>query len=335
MKYLLLIFSFLQLAAITLAHESRPAYLELKQTGEDAYEMIWKVPARGDQMRLGIYVRLPEDCRSTSLLRASFAESSYVERSNFVREGGLGGAEIFIEGLSSTMTEALVRIVRLDGGVETTRLTPDSPSFVVKDEATTLGVVRTYTILGIQHIWKGVDHLLFVACLILVAGTWRRIMVTITGFTVAHSITLGMAALNVIRVPIAPTEACIALSIVFLATEIFRERKETFTWRYPILVSASFGLLHGFGFASALGEIGLPRTEVAAALLFFNVGVEIGQIAFVLAVIALVALLKRFRESMDAFPKALSQPIVRQATVYTVGGLASFWLLQRIAGFWV
>ena len=142
-------------------------------------------------------------------------------------------------------------------------------------------MVKTYLVFGVEHILSGMDHLLFIACLIFIAGTWRRILVTITGFTIAHSLTLTLSALELIRLPVPPIEATIALSIVFLAREIALDRRDTLTWRYPIAVSAGFGLLHGLGFASALKDIGLPQTEIPAALLAFNVGVEIGQIMFV------------------------------------------------------
>jgi len=335
----LLITALAQLASTALAHahESRPAYLELQQKSEDVYAMLWKVPAKGPDMRLGLYVRLPDDCRMVEPTRSSFIGGALVERSTISRLGGLAGAEIYIEGLSTTLTDALVRIGRLDGSTQVVRLTPSAPSFAVDAAPSVMGVAKTYLVLGIQHIWKGIDHLLFVACLILIAGTWRRILITITGFTIAHSITLALASLNVVRVPIAPVEACIALSIVFLATEIARPRRDTFTWRYPITVSASFGLLHGFGFSSALGAIGLPQTEIPAALLCFNVGVEIGQIIFVLGLIAVLratALSLRLFDPSTLGPQMFSRFRLPRVPAYVIGSLASFWMIQRIASFW-
>lgn len=321
------------LAVAAQAHESRPAYLELQQTSEDVYDLLWKVPARGPEMRLGLYVRLPDDCKIVVPTRTSFVGGAFVERSTISRSGGLAGATIHIDGLSKTLTDVLVRVGRLDGSTQVVRLTPSAPSFVVDAAPTVFGVAKTYLVLGMQHIWKGVDHLLFVACLILIAGTWRRILSTITGFTVAHSITLGLASLNVVRVPIAPVEACIALSIVFLATEIARQRRDTLTWRYPMTVSASFGLLHGFGFASALGEIGLPQTDIPAALLCFNIGVEIGQIMFVGAVLGLVWSVSRVLQRCPTSPRDwlgwIEKPVA-----YTVGIVAMYWTTERILSFW-
>ena len=276
----------LLLFSIATAHadEYRPAYLEFKQTSENDFNMLWKVPAKG-RGRLSLNVALATDVTTTSEVPGVFIGGGYIERSSINRPGGLTGSEINIEGLERVSTDVLVRIQRLDGTSETARLNATSTSFVVKGTPQFWGVVKTYLVFGIEHILEGFDHLLFVACLIFIAGTWRRILVTITGFTLAHSVTLTLAGLGLVRLPIPPIEAVIALSIVFLAREIALDRRDTLTWRYPIAVSATFGLLHGFGFASALAEIGLPQTEIPAALLAFNVGVEVGQILFVTAVL--------------------------------------------------
>jgi len=262
-----------------------------------------------------------------------FVGGAFVERSTISRDGGLAGGEIYIEGLSTTLTDVLVRIGRLDGSTQVVRLTPSSPSFVVDESPSFMGVANTYLVLGVQHIWSGFDHLLFVVCLVVIAGTWRRILTTITGFTIAHSITLALAALNLVRVPIPPVEATIALSILFLATEIARERRDTLTWRYPILVSASFGLLHGFGFASALSEIGLPQTEIPAALLFFNVGVEVGQVIFVGVTLGLIWGISSLLRSV--LPKQRDWlSLIQKPLAYTVGSLAMYWTAARIMSFW-
>jgi hydrogenase/urease accessory protein HupE len=187
----------------------------------------------------------------------------------------------------------------------------------------------------VRHILEGYDHLLFLVCLMLIAGTGRRILITITGFTIAHSITLALSALGVVRVPVPPVEAAIALSIVFLAVEIVRGDKNSLAYRYPIAVSSSFGLLHGFGFAAVLGETGLPQTEIPAALLFFNLGVELGQVIFIVGVIAayqLIRLAARAVRDRDLSIDAL-RPLQTPAA-YVVGILASFWMIQRVATFW-
>ena len=172
----------------------------------------------------------------------------------------------------------------------------------------------------------------------LIAGLWRKILFTVTGFTIAHSITLALAALGVVRVPIAPVEAVIALYIVFLAVEIARKRRNTLTWRYPIAVAGSFGLLHGFGFASALKEIGLPQTELPIALLFFNLGVEVGQVVFVLAVASTAALaLPRMTalSSDGSFASTAANRQIVVPTAYVVGTLATYWTIERVSGFFV
>ena len=231
-------------------------------------------------------------------------------------------------------TDVLVRIQRLDGTSETERLNATSTSFVVKGTPQFWGVVKTYLTFGVEHILEGFDHLLFVACLIFIAGTWRRILLTITGFTLAHSVTLTLAGLELVRLPIPPIEAVIALSIVFLAREITLDRRDTLTWRYPIAVSATFGLLHGFGFASALADIGLPQTEIPAALLAFNVGVEIGQLIFVTAVLLIVWLITQCVSTLKGksvnWLRKIEKPLE-----YAVGSTAMFWTLERVSGFWV
>ncbi len=189
----------------------------------------------------------------------------------------------------------LVRLERLDGTTQVTRLTPSAPSFVVEAAPRALQVARTYLVLGVEHILGGIDHLLFVlALLILVKGT-RRLIATVTAFTVAHSLTLAGATLGFVHVPGPPVEAAIALSIVFVAAEIIHSRQGNagLTERFPWVVAFTFGLLHGFGFASALNEVGLPQAAIPVALLFFNVGVEIGQLLFIAAVFAVIALARR------------------------------------------
>ena len=230
---------FFALSDIGLADEMRPAYLELRETAEDTYQVIWKVPARGPQQRLALNVRFPADCRIVEPATATFTGTAFVERSTITREGGLAGAEIVVEGLSKSSTDALVRIEGLEGNSQIHRLTPAAPSMTITAAPTSFEVARTYTILGVEHIWAGIDHLLFIGCLLFVAGTWKRILITITGFTVAHSITLALAALEIVQLPIAPVEAAIALSIVFLAVEIARGNEQSLTYRYPIAVSSS------------------------------------------------------------------------------------------------
>lgn len=325
-NYLLLFFILLFFAVAAQADEYRPAYLEFKQVSNDEFSMLWKVPARGGNQRLSLYVRLPADVINKSETIAAFIGGAYIERSTVSRQGGLAGIEIVIDGLQRVSTDVLLRIQRLDGSSETARLNTSSTSFIVKGAPQLWGVLKTYLVFGVEHILNGFDHLLFVACLIFLAGTWRRILITITGFTIAHSITLTLAGLELFRMPIPPIEATIALSIVFLAREIALNKRDTLTWRYPIVVSSGFGLLHGFGFASALSEIGLPQTEIPAALVSFNVGVEIGQILFV-AMLLFISWLLSY--SADLLKK------VEKPVAFGIGSIAMFWTVERISGFWV
>ena len=320
--------------ATTYADEYRPAYLELQQSSAGVYEVLWKVPARGADKRLSLYVVFAGDVETIKPVRAAFIGRAFIERSTIRRSGGLTGSEIKIKGLERVSTDVLVRIQRLDGSSETTRLNAATTSFIVAGIPQFWEVVKTYLLFGVEHILEGYDHLLFIACLIFIAGTWKRILVTITGFTLAHSITLTLAALGLVRLPVPPIEAVIALSIVFLAREIVLDRRDTLTWRYPIAISSGFGLLHGFGFASALSEIGLPQSEIPAALLSFNVGVEIGQILFVTAILLSFWLITQCLKALNIdsinWLKMIEKPMA-----LTVGSITMFWTMERVAGFWV
>jgi hydrogenase/urease accessory protein HupE len=311
----------------------RPAYLEIRQKDAENYDLLWKVPARGAGERLALSLELPADVVRPDLVRSVYVGNAVIDRFSISRRGGLDGASIGVAGLLASSSEVLVRVELLDGSTQVARLTSTTDSFVV-DAAPGFGeVLRTYTLFGIQHIWQGIDHLLFVACLILIAGSWKRILVTITGFTIAHSITLTLAALGLVRIPVPPVEAVIALSIVFLARELARDRRDTLTWRYPIAVSVSFGLLHGFGFASALAELGLPPGDIPAALLSFNIGVEIGQVLFVALVMIAVRMLHAL---LHALSSENARVLIRAevTAIYGIGGLAMFWTLQRLGAFW-
>lgn len=314
------------LALAAFAHEVRPAYLELREVSPDTFDVLWKVPANGE-MRLALYVRFPADARQLSEPRGLFAGGAHIERWRIQRPGGLDGQSIAIEGLSSTKIDALVRVTDLDGVTQTFRATPDAPSVTVAAAASGWQVARTYTALGIEHILLGIDHLLFVFALVLLVKGWKRLVGTITAFTIAHSLTLAAATLGFVHVPGPPVEACIALSIVFVAAEILRSRagKPGLTERAPWVVAFTFGLLHGLGFAGALTEVGLPQHAIPLALLFFNVGVELGQLAFIATVLALAAIARRL-------PLPLP-PRARLIPPYAIGALAMFWVIERTAAF--
>jgi hydrogenase/urease accessory protein HupE len=214
-----------------------------------------------------------------------------------------------------------------DGAVQTVRVTPDAPSFTVAAAPTAGAVARIYLALGVEHILLGVDHLLFVLALLILVPAARTLLWTITAFTLAHSLTLAAATLGWVAVPPPPVEAAIALSIVFVAGEIAHgaRGRPGLSARQPWLVAFAFGLLHGFGFAGALHEIGLPQRAIPLALLTFNLGVELGQLLFVGAVLAAAALLSRLPVRAPSG--------WRSAAAYGIGAVASYWLLERLASF--
>ena len=305
-------------------HEVRPGYLELQQTAPEIWSVLWKVPAQGD-MRLAIYPQLPETCALLSEPVAFQTAGAHMERTSVACKGGLVGREISVRGLSATMTDVLVRSARADGSVQVARLTPSASAFVVEATPGAWEVAGTYTLLGLEHILRGIDHLLFVLGLMLLVRNKWMLVKTITAFTVAHSITLAAATLGWMRVAQPPVEAVIALSILFLASELAKQRRGDagLLERYPWIVAFIFGLLHGFGFAGALREVGLPAADIPLALLAFNVGVEGGQLMFVGAVLAALAALRRLLRQLPQWMHAVP--------AYAIGTMASFWWLQRMA----
>ncbi len=321
---------------VAAAHEVRPGYLEIAEVEAGVYDVLWKVPARGE-LRLALYAHLPADCTGATNT-GSFVGGAFVSRWRATCPGGLVGRRIAVDGLSATRTDVLVRVAHLGGVVQTTRLTPDAPSFEVAAVPTAGDVVRTYFVLGVEHILLGIDHLLFVLGLLLLVGNWRRLIVTVTAFTVAHSITLAAATLGLVHVPQAPVEAVIALSVMFVAAEILRTAhgRASLTARTPWLVAFVFGLLHGLGFAGALREIGLPQTDIPLALLFFNVGVEIGQLAFIAAVVAVLAVIARLSSKWRdgrAGGTWRAEALVRTPLAYLIGCTAAYWTIDRTVGF--
>ena len=305
----------------------RPAYLELRETGSGRYDVLWRVPAQGGNMRLAAYVQFPAGTETLTEPSGVFSGDTHSQRWQIRRDGGLVGETVRVDGIAAALTDVIVRVERQDGSSQTARLAPEHPGFVVEAAAGAAAVSWSYLSLGVGHILGGVDHLLFVLSLLLVVRGSARIVATITAFTVAHSFTLAAATLGVVRVPGPPVEAIIALSIVFVATEIVHgmRGRTGLTARAPWLVAFIFGLLHGFGFAGALSEIGLPQSQVPLALLAFNVGVEAGQLMFVAVVVALIALLRRVK-----MPAPRWAPLVAP---YGIGAIAMFWVIERAAAF--
>ena len=362
MKSWLVIFALL-IAASASAHEVRPAFLELTERAPGEFDVLWKVPAMGGTPLAGeelphpqpalavdpnapttmpcgcpaptaaqlsrgvlpIHPSLPHNAVMLSLPRSERIFGAEIKRWTIsTGPRGLDGWEVTVHGLQATMTDVLVRIALADGRVVSRLLRPDAPSFVFGQE-TAGPAAGGYFVLGVKHILFGIDHLLFVLALVLIVRGAGLLVKTITAFTIAHSITLALATLGFVKVPSAPVEAIIALSIVFVAAEIVRARhgKHGLTERAPWLVAGTFGLLHGFGFAGALAQVGLPQNDIPLALLFFNLGVEAGQLAFVAVVLAILAVVRRIR--LPALEWA------RLAPPYAIGTVAMFWVIQRIA----
>jgi hypothetical protein len=317
------------------AHESRPLYVEITERAAELFEVQWRAPLSVPAFNVPEVV-LPEACAPLAPRVTIEDPGAHVRRRLHRCAGGLSGREVEIRYpvLNPSVT-TLVRFERASGETHTTLLGPDEASWRVPERETRTGVARDYLGLGAEHILGGYDHLLFVACLLLIARTWRKILITITGFTLAHSITLALAALGLVQVPVPPLEAAIALSIVFVASEIARPARDTLSYRFPIAVSASFGLLHGFGFASVLHEIGLPQLEIPAALLFFNVGVEIGQILFVAALLVAWSALRTIAAmaANGTLMRAVAPGMLERTAAYAAGGLAAFWMIERVGRF--
>jgi hydrogenase/urease accessory protein HupE len=340
MNYFRLCFAVLAalLAQPAISDELRPGYLEMRQTSPGVYNLLFKIPARGEDLRLAIYVKLPDGTQDIAPPRASFSDGAYIERRSLRRDGGFIGQMVSVEGLSATSTDVLVRIESLAGVIQTERLFPTKTTFIIQSVPGAGEVAGTYLRLGVEHILFGFDHLLFVLALVILVKTWSRVAITVTAFTIAHSITLAAATLGFVNVPGPPVEATIALSIMLVSVEILNARREksSLTARLPWLVAFSFGLLHGFGFAGALAEVGLPQHAIPVALLFFNVGVEIGQLAFVAAILMAGGL---FRTAMAVRLKpALVQRTVNRLDViaaYAIGTVAAFWLIERTSSFFV
>jgi hydrogenase/urease accessory protein HupE len=307
------------------AHESRPAYLEIEETATGQYDIRWRTPVLAGQ-RLPIVLRLPEGVRNVREPLIQELSDSLLER-RWIATGpdGLAGQRIGFPGLELTITEAVVRAKTLDGESWMAVARPSQPWVEFDVTRGSIDVAIDFVREGVWHILSGWDHLLFVFGLLLLVRSPMMLVKTVTAFTIAHSITLAAATLGYVELPSRPIEAGIALSILFLGVEVVREKRgrTSFTIRNPWVVAFAFGLLHGFGFAGVLSEVGLPPSEVPLALVSFNVGVEVGQLAFV----AVVLLLARGLKLLGVvWPRRMEL-----APAYLVGSLGAFWLLQRLA----
>jgi hydrogenase/urease accessory protein HupE len=323
---LLLIGVCVQLAACAeaKAHPLDPALLEVWES-QAAVDVLWRVPLP-QPARAPLQPMLPNACRELSAPRVSSTGSSLTARWRFDCRGSrLVGAQIGVQGLEERQTEALVRVHLADGRLIQAVLRKDSPPLTVPDRASPFAVARDYLALGVEHILTGLDHLLFVLGLILLVHGGHRLVWTITAFTAGHSVTLAFATLGVVRVPSAPVEVLIALSIFFVGVELTRQGQGHAAWSLscPFIMAFAFGLLHGLGFAGALAQIGLPAGEIPLALSTFNIGIEFGQLLFVLLVMAM-------RAALNMLP--VRWPVATaMLPAYIIGSLAVFWCLERMA----
>jgi hydrogenase/urease accessory protein HupE len=311
------------------AHEVRPAYLQIDEVGPGRYQLLWRTPVLAG-MRLPVVLRLPDEIHDVIEPAAQELSDSLVERRLFdAGSQGLAGRRIEFVGLQATLTDVLVRVQMLDGTHSSTLVRPSQPWVDITTSRGPFGVAGAYLMHGTEHILFGYDHLLFVLALILIVRSTRMLLLTVTAFTVAHSITLSLATLGVMHVPGPPVEATIALSILLLACEIVRsgQGRASLTAKWPWLVAFSFGLLHGFGFASALTEIGLPQGDIPLALFAFNVGVEIGQLIFTAVILGALRCARLIR-----LP-AVVESHARTVTTYAIGIMAAYWFVERLAGF--
>jgi hydrogenase/urease accessory protein HupE len=323
---LLLLFAIATAGTPAFAHEVRPAFLQITEVEPASYDMVWKTPAQAD-MRLALNVVLPSGCRNVGQPRTTPVEGAVIQRWRSQCDGALPGKQIAIENLEASLTDVILRFEPLTGSPKTLRMDGANPQVVIPLRQSVWDIGWSYFPLGVEHILFGFDHLLFVLCLLILVRSPGRLVGAVTAFTVAHSITLAGTTLGWIHLASAPVEACIALSIAFLAAEIIRARRGSVstTRRWPWIASFAFGLLHGFGFAAALNEIGLPDEAIPLALLFFNLGVEAGQILFVSAVLVAMACWKKYVPR----PSAGMGIWAWRAPPYVAGIVASLWCVER------
>ena len=304
------------------AHEMRPGFLELRETGPETYHLLWKKPA-GGEVEIAIAPLIPKQCSFAASGQQTLTPGALVVRGTLTCSGGIEGKTLAIDGLESTVTDVIVRVHHADGRLESHVLKPVSPSATLGVQTSGWQRAFEYVRLGVEHILLGVDHLLFVLGLLLIVGDRWTLVKTITSFTVAHSMTLAIATLGYASAPLPPLNAAIALSILFLGPEIVRKRhgQTSFTIRHPWIVAFGFGLLHGFGFASGLTTMGLPNGEIPLALLLFNAGVEIGQLCFVGLILGLDRAFRTLQIRWPRFAEAVPG--------YAVGSLGAYWTIQR------
>lgn len=310
------------LAGPATADELRPGYLELTQRTASEWTLVWKSPMKGGFTPFTKPV-LPQGCTVSGSPIRVIANGSMVTTSKILCQNDVAGRILGLENFDTAQSDVLVRVAPISRAVQALRLTPAEPRATIKTHADRWQVARTYFVIGIDHIVFGYDHLLFVVVLVLLLSGFWTVFKAVTAFTIAHSLTLIGTMLGLVGLPRQPVESVIALSILFLAVETVKRKPQAprLSERIPWVVAFAFGLLHGFGFAGALKEIGLPESELPTALLTFNLGVEVGQLAIVGATIGVLGLLRH------AIP-AIEQTIIKVAT-YAIGIIASYWFIER------
>lgn len=312
----------------SIAHELQPSSFEVRQLTSDRYEVIWRAPIYYNKPHPAKLV-LPTTWKTVGTPTVKqLPDSALHRRVVDIQNGDIDGSIIRFDGLESTITDVFARFTWLDGTSTTAMARASHPFLEVVAQRSSWQVAGDYTLLGSEHILEGFDHLTFVFALLLIVSGTRRLIITVTSFTLAHSITLAAATMGVMWIPGPPVEATIALSILFLASELMKVNKgqPSLTAQYPWIIAFVFGLLHGFGFAGALSDVGLPQNEVTLALLMFNVGVELGQLFFIAVILFMIMILRRIRES---WPKW-----VYHIPAYAIGSIAAFWLIERVTGFY-
>jgi hypothetical protein len=327
MKQLLAAIAVFLCAFAAHAHDVRPAYLEIIEQHDGTIAILWKQTAATANLA-PITPRFSTQWTDAKPLADREAGEAIVRTWRIkAPHAPLAGVRVEIEGLATTITDVLVRVTYADGTELTRLLKPSDTAFTLPDATKVGAPVREYLQLGFVHIWTGIDHLLYVLGLVLLVRTPRMLLKTITGFTLAHSLSMAAATLGYVHIPPAPVEAAIALSIVYVAVELIhiRQGRAGLAARAPWIIAMSFGLLHGLGFAGALAEIGLPPHAIPQALLLFNIGIEIGQLTFVALVLTVGHALIRFA------PRATSS--LRWVPPYAIGSFASFWVIERIHAF--
>lgn len=318
---------FFAIISSSYAHEMDPGLVDITQLSEHKFEINWSAPVYFKKKHPARLV-LPEHWQvlATKPVRKVRDSHLYSQLVNIPNDD-FSKSKINIKGLEKTITEVFVRTLWLSGKKTSLLVLPQDPWFEIAANKTSWQIAGDYIYLGVDHILEGFDHLSFVLMLMWIVTLKRKLLLTITAFTLAHSLTLAAASFSIVSLPGPPVETMIALSIVFMAVELLKinQGRSSLTAQYPWLVAFFIGLIHGFGFSGALKDIGLPDGEILLALISFNVGVELGQLLFISVILVLTTLFNKIINTRPIW--------VNNIPVYIVGGMASFWFIERISQF--